>query len=78
MFLQLETISMETGGKVLTQDSDEFQTLEHCWSFCKESKKWPFVNLVTSAFPSTKEQSQMLKELQESHFFDSFTYDAQS
>uniref|UniRef100_A0A915EV20 PH domain-containing protein n=1 Tax=Ditylenchus dipsaci TaxID=166011 RepID=A0A915EV20_9BILA len=79
MFLQVEARSIEINGKVLTQESDEFQTLDHCWRcLSKEvTRNKPFVTLVTSAFPSVKEQCEMLKELQESRFFDSFSFNAQ-
>ncbi|KAK0395297.1 hypothetical protein QR680_001211 [Steinernema hermaphroditum] len=79
MFLQMEVMSMENDGPVLCQNSEQFKTLDHCWQ-CLPSvftKGRPFVTLVTSAFPGAKEQNEMLKELQDSRYFDSFSYNAQ-
>ncbi|TMS35006.1 hypothetical protein L596_002493 [Steinernema carpocapsae] len=79
MFLQMEVMSMENDGPVLCQNSEQFKTLNHCWeclpSVCTKNR--PFVTLVTSAFPGLKDQAQMLKELQDSRYFDSFSYNAQ-
>lgn len=63
---------MHHTGQVLDQESAEFRTLERCWECL--SKERPFVTVVTSAFPAAKEESAMLKELQEARFFDSFLY----
>lgn len=76
MFLQLEASSLESTGEVVTQSSEAFQTLSHCWSCLPSAltRNRPFVTLVTSAFPALKEQQQIYKELQDAHYFDSFTF----
>ncbi|KAE9549824.1 hypothetical protein FO519_006958 [Halicephalobus sp. NKZ332] len=80
MFLQSEATSIESSNRVLDQESEEFKTLAHCWECLPKdvTKGREFVTLVTSAFPSTKEQDIMLKELQEARYFDSFNFSAQS
>lgn len=79
MFMHVQVAHMHlTGGQVLDQNSNEFKTLENCWSFLPgniaKSKK--FANIVVSQFPAQKEKSRILKELQLARFFDSFTFDA--
>ncbi|VDK49284.1 unnamed protein product [Anisakis simplex] len=76
MFLQLEASSLESTGEVVAQSSEAFQTLSHCWSCLPTTltRNRPFVTLVTSAFPALKEQQQIYKELQEAHYFDSFSF----
>ena len=71
---------MESSNKVLDQESEEFKTLAHCWECLPKdvTKGREFVTLVTSAFPSVKEQDIMLKELQEARYFDSFHFNAQT
>uniref|UniRef100_A0A7E4V442 PH domain-containing protein n=1 Tax=Panagrellus redivivus TaxID=6233 RepID=A0A7E4V442_PANRE len=78
MFLQSESTSIETTNKVLSQESDEFKTLAHCWSCLPKdtAKSREFVTLVTSAFPAAKEQDLMLKELQDARYFDSFSFNS--
>ncbi|CAD5211004.1 unnamed protein product [Bursaphelenchus okinawaensis] len=76
MFLQVQVAHIYHTNQVLDQESAEFKTLQNCWECLSKNvtNLKPFVTLVTSAFPGHKEQSQMLKELQESRFFDSFVY----
>uniref|UniRef100_A0A183UNQ0 Protein melted-like protein n=1 Tax=Toxocara canis TaxID=6265 RepID=A0A183UNQ0_TOXCA len=76
MFLQLEASSLESTGEVVAQSSEAFQTLSHCWSCLPTAltRNRPFVTLVTSAFPALKEQQQIYKELQDAHYFDSFSF----
>ncbi|CAD5215333.1 unnamed protein product [Bursaphelenchus xylophilus] len=76
MFLQVQVSHIFHTNQVLDQDSPEFKTLQNCWDCLSKNvtNSRAFVTLVTSAFPGVKEQSQMLKELQDSHFFDSFVY----
>jgi hypothetical protein len=75
MFLQAEVSSIETSNKVLTQESEEFKTLANCWNTLGKdvTKSREFVTLVTSAFPTIKEQTLILKELQEARYFDDFS-----
>lgn len=76
MFLHVQVAHIHHTNQVLDQDSIEFKTLQHCWECMPKdvTHNRPFVTLVTSAFPASKEQNQVLKELQESRFFDSFVY----
>uniref|UniRef100_F1KT96 Protein melted n=1 Tax=Ascaris suum TaxID=6253 RepID=F1KT96_ASCSU len=76
MFLQLEASSLESSGEVVAQSSESFQTLAHCWSCLPAAltRNRPFVTLVTSAFPALKEQQQIYRELQDAHYFDSFSF----
>jgi hypothetical protein len=76
MFLQAEVSSIESTNKVLTQESEEFKTLANCWNTLGKdfTKNREFVTLVTSAFPTIKEQTQILKELQDAQYFDDFSF----
>ncbi|VDN04493.1 unnamed protein product [Thelazia callipaeda] len=76
MFLQMETKSIETSGEVIAQSSDAYQILSNCWSSLPsaQTRNRPFSELVTSAFPAQKEQQHIMKELLDSHYFDSFSY----
>jgi len=80
MFLQKEVESIEKDGLVLTQESEQYRNLDRVWRHLSKNtnKNRPFVNLTTSAFPSVKEQSQILKELQEHRYFDSFVHNTSS
>jgi hypothetical protein len=71
---------MESTGKVLTQESEEFQNLSYIWQCLPKrvAKSRRFVNLVTSAFPPLKAQSLLLKELEWNRYFDCFQYNAQA
>uniref|UniRef100_A0AC34GFM0 PH domain-containing protein n=1 Tax=Panagrolaimus sp. ES5 TaxID=591445 RepID=A0AC34GFM0_9BILA len=53
----------------------EFKTLANCWNTLGKdvTKNREFVTLVTSAFPTIKEQTLILKELQEARYFDDFS-----
>ncbi|VDD97196.1 unnamed protein product [Enterobius vermicularis] len=79
MFLQMEATSLETTGEVIPQASKAFQTLSKCWSCLSSTltRGRHFTTLVTSKFPLLKEQQQIYKELQDAHYFDSFTYNPQ-
>ncbi|KAM3718394.1 Protein melted [Dirofilaria immitis] len=76
MFLQMEAISIETTGQVIAQCSETYQILSNCWSSLPsaQTRNRPFLELVTSAFPAHKEQQQILKELLDARYFDSFSY----
>ncbi|VDM93955.1 unnamed protein product [Onchocerca ochengi] len=76
MFLQMEAISIETTGQVVAQCSEEYQILCNCWNSLPsaQTRNRPFLELVTSAFPAHKEQQQILKELLDARYFDSFSY----
>ncbi|KAK6103777.1 PH domain family protein [Brugia pahangi] len=76
MFLQMESVSIETTGQVVAQCSEAYQALSSCWSSLPsaQTRNRPFLELVTSAFPAYKEQQQILKELLDAHYFDSFSY----
>lgn len=79
MFLQMEATSLEATGEVIPQASRAFQTLSKCWSCLSSTltRGRHFTTLVTSKFPLLKEQQQIYKELQDAHYFDSFTYNPQ-
>uniref|UniRef100_A0A915PYT4 PH domain-containing protein n=1 Tax=Setaria digitata TaxID=48799 RepID=A0A915PYT4_9BILA len=76
MFLQMEATSIETTGQVIAQCSETYQALSSCWSSLPsaQTRNRPFLELVTSAFPAHKEQQQILKELLDARYFDSFSY----
>jgi hypothetical protein len=56
MFLQMQANSLAAAGEVLSQTSESFQTLRHCWELMPSTitRSRPFATLVTSAFPSPK------------------------
>jgi hypothetical protein len=79
MFLHVQTAHMHlTCGQVLDQNSNEFQTLANCWDFLPSNvtKSRKFSNIVVSQFPTQKEKSRVLKELQDARFFDNFVFNA--
>ncbi|GMS85080.1 hypothetical protein PENTCL1PPCAC_7255 [Pristionchus entomophagus] len=77
MFLQMQSSSLDHSGEVLPQSSAAFTTLSHCWHCLPPSltKGREFVTLVTAQFPNVKEQERLVKELDESNFFDCFSLD---
>ncbi|CAI4232519.1 unnamed protein product [Auanema sp. JU1783] len=80
MFLQMQSTSIETTGQVIAQSSAAYLKLSNCWQCLPSSvtKNRPFVTLVTSAFPTTKDQDRMLKEMENASFFDCFSLDGPS
>ncbi|VDL73170.1 unnamed protein product [Nippostrongylus brasiliensis] len=80
MFLQMQSSSIENGCGVVSQSSSQFLTLARCWQ-CLPSRitrEQAFVTLVTSAFPTVKEQDKLFKELEDTSFFDCFSLDGPS
>ncbi|CAJ0957774.1 unnamed protein product, partial [Mesorhabditis belari] len=77
MFLQMEASSLSQTGEVLSQSSSPYRTLSNCWDHLPQSvtKGRPFVTLVTSAFPHTKDQEKLLKELEENAVWGFFEID---
>ncbi|KAK6020202.1 hypothetical protein OSTOST_14148, partial [Ostertagia ostertagi] len=80
MFLQMQSTSIESGCGVVSQSSASFLTLARCWEClpARITKERAFVTLVTSAFPTVKEQDKLYKELEEASFFDCFSLDGPS
>ncbi|KAK6042942.1 hypothetical protein COOONC_19553 [Cooperia oncophora] len=80
MFLQMQSTSIENGCGVVSQSSAPFLTLARCWEClpARITKERAFVTLVTSAFPTVKEQDKLYKELEEASFFDCFSLDGPS
>ncbi|CAG9534872.1 unnamed protein product [Cercopithifilaria johnstoni] len=76
MFLQMEAASIEMTGQVVAQCSEPYQILSNCWKSLPsaQTRNRPFLELVTSAFPAHKEQQQILEELLDARYFDSFSY----
>ncbi|GMT17009.1 hypothetical protein PFISCL1PPCAC_8306, partial [Pristionchus fissidentatus] len=77
MFLQMQCSSIDHSGEVISQSAAAFTTLSHCWHCLPPSltKGKQFVTLVTAQFPNLKEQERLVKELEESNFFDCFSLD---
>ncbi|CAB3405609.1 unnamed protein product [Caenorhabditis bovis] len=78
MFLQMECSAINQFGEVVGKDSQQYQTLEHCWK-CLPSgitKSIPFDTMITAAFPNNKEQDKLAKELDESGFFACFSFNS--
>ena len=50
-------------------------SLKNCWDILKCDNK-SFLNLVMSAFPSTKDQDNLMHELRAARFFDVFEFNA--
>ncbi|CAL2034954.1 unnamed protein product [Caenorhabditis brenneri] len=78
MFLQMECSAISQFGQVVGKDSQQYQTLEHCWKCLPSSitKSIPFDTMITAAFPNSKDQDKLLKELDEAGFFACFTIDS--
>lgn len=77
MFLHVEVAHIHLTGKILDQSSVEFRTLSNCWFFLPPNitKSKKFSNVVISQFPNEEAKLRILKELQKSGFFESFTFD---
>ncbi|WKX95464.1 hypothetical protein Q1695_012151 [Nippostrongylus brasiliensis] len=76
----MQSSSIENGCGVVSQSSSQFLTLARCWQ-CLPSRitrEQAFVTLVTSAFPTVKEQDKLFKELEDTSFFDCFSLDGPS
>lgn len=56
MFLQMECSAITQFGEVVGKDSQQYQTLEHCWKCLPSSitKNVPFDTMITAAFPNSK------------------------
>uniref|UniRef100_A0A158P6Z8 PH domain-containing protein n=1 Tax=Angiostrongylus cantonensis TaxID=6313 RepID=A0A158P6Z8_ANGCA len=80
MFLQMQSTSIENECGVVSQSAAPFVTLARCWQClpARITKDRAFVTLVTSAFPTVKEQDKLYKELEEASFFDCFSLDGPS
>ncbi|KHJ97550.1 PH domain protein [Oesophagostomum dentatum] len=80
MFLQMQSTSIENDCGVVSQSAAPFLTLARCWQClpARITKDRAFVTLVTSAFPTVKEQDKLYKELEEASFFDCFSLDGPS
>uniref|UniRef100_A0A1I7TG15 PH domain-containing protein n=1 Tax=Caenorhabditis tropicalis TaxID=1561998 RepID=A0A1I7TG15_9PELO len=78
MFLQMECSAITRFGEVVGKDSQQYQTLEHCWKCLPSSitKNVPFDTMITAAFPNSKDQDKLIKELEEAGFFACFTVDS--
>ncbi|PIC49840.1 hypothetical protein B9Z55_008313 [Caenorhabditis nigoni] len=78
MFLQMECSAITQFGEVAGKDSQQYQTLEHCWKCLPSSitKNVPFDTMITAAFPNSKDQDKLTKELDEAGFFAYFTMDS--
>jgi len=69
MFLALQARS---SSALSTRDAS-VSSLKNCWDILKCDNK-SFLNLVMSAFPSTKDQDNLMHELQQDRFFDVFEF----
>uniref|UniRef100_A0A8R1HI82 PH domain-containing protein n=1 Tax=Caenorhabditis japonica TaxID=281687 RepID=A0A8R1HI82_CAEJA len=80
MFLQMECSAITQFGEVVGKDSQQYQTLEHCWKCLPTSitKNVQFDTMITAAFPNSKDQDKLVKELDEAGFFACFTMDVAS
>ncbi|PAV76954.1 hypothetical protein WR25_18753 [Diploscapter pachys] len=78
MFLQMQSCFLDERKAAAGRSSQAFQTLSHCWTCLPNSirKNREFTTLVTSAFPNSTDQEKLLKELEETLFFDNFTFDS--
>ncbi|VDM66691.1 unnamed protein product [Strongylus vulgaris] len=76
----MQSTSIENDCGVVSQSAAPFVTLARCWQClpARITKDQAFVTLVTSAFPTVKEQDKLYKELEEASFFDCFSLDGPS
>ncbi|KHJ77956.1 hypothetical protein OESDEN_22424 [Oesophagostomum dentatum] len=76
----MQSTSIENDCGVVSQSAAPFLTLARCWQClpARITKDRAFVTLVTSAFPTVKEQDKLYKELEEASFFDCFSLDGPS
>lgn len=72
MFLALQARSQ---NQALSTRESSVSSLKNCWEILKCENK-TFLTIVTSAFPSTRDQDCLLLELRNSGFFDLFEFNA--
>lgn len=71
MFLALQA----RAPSALSSRETSVSSLRNCWDTLKVDNK-TFLTLVTSAFPSAKDQDLLITELRNNRFFDVFEYNA--
>ncbi|KAK6174822.1 hypothetical protein SNE40_013396 [Patella caerulea] len=73
MFLSIQAQS----SSALSQRDNNVTCLKVCWDALKgEKSDGTFLTLVTSAFPSVKDQETLTQELHEARYFDIFEFNA--
>lgn len=71
MFLALQA---KASAALCTRESSVF-ALKNCWDILKADNK-DFLTLVTSSFPSAKDQDFLIQELRSNRYFDVFEFNA--
>lgn len=71
MFLALQA----RASAALCTDEESVQSLKNCWDTLKTDNR-SFLALVTSSFPSAKDQDMLLQELRSARYFDVFEFNA--
>merc|ERR550532_633014 len=72
MFLAIQARSF----RAVSQQDPSVGNLKACWDTLKMDSGNSFVRLVTSSFPSPKEQDILLQELRQVRYFDVFEFNA--
>lgn len=70
----LFSFQSRSSSALSTRDAS-VSSLKNCWDILKCDNR-SFLNLVMSAFPSTKDQDSLMHELQQDRFFDVFEFNA--
>lgn len=73
-WLMLFSFQSRSSSALSTRDAS-VSSLKNCWDILKCDNR-SFLNLVMSAFPSTKDQDSLMHELQQDRFFDVFEFNA--
>ena len=71
MFLAMQS---KAANALSTKDAD-VAALKNCWDALKADNK-TFLTLVTSSFPSSKDQDLLMNELRSARYFDVFEFNA--
>lgn len=74
MFLSVQA----NASSALSQRDTDVSCLKACWDALKGERNSSFLTVVTSSFPTQKEQLALLHELHEERYFDVFEFNAAS
>ncbi|KAL8583518.1 hypothetical protein ACOMHN_054834 [Nucella lapillus] len=72
MFLSVQASAMSA----LSQQDSDVSCLKACWDALKGERSSSFLTVVTSSFPTQKDQLTLLHELHEERYFDVFEFNA--
>lgn len=76
LWIHLMFLAMQSkAANALSAKDIDVAALRNCWDALKADNK-PFLTLVTSSFPSSKDQDLLMNELRSARYFDVFEFNA--